>query len=246
MIQAQPDIGANCDLVWPASTSIFLSKHFMPETSARAGGLMKLRWTARDDTYRNAKEAVAKFTNFHARWTNLVERFRLAEVIFTLAPKGSSCAASLRFSYLGYTPVYGWIDLPTNGSFENALLTLVESKSKESASGEDNPSPQVRQDATAPAAPSSPEREAPKGIVVRFVSTPANAEVQVDGEYWGSTPTADLTRLPAGPHTIVVRKPKYRPWERKITLAQGDDRTINVELKPEPSDTTKVGIVGLE
>ena len=149
-------IGTNCDSVWSASTSIFLARHFTPETSDRAGSLMKLRWTAGDDTYRNANESVARFTTFRARWTNPVERFRLAEVILTLAPRGSSCAASLQFSYLGYTPVHGWIDLPTNGS----LLSLIESKSKEGASGggEDDPSPRIRQEATAPSPEAPPRR----------------------------------------------------------------------------------------
>jgi len=86
--------------------------------------------------------------------------------------------------------------------------------------------------------------EAPKGIVVRFASTPGDAEVQVDGEYWGSTPTTDLTRLVVGPHTIAVKKLGYLPWERKITLAPGDDRTINAELQPEPKDGAKPRVVG--
>jgi hypothetical protein len=84
----------------------------------------------------------------------------------------------------------------------------------------------------------------PEGTIVRFVSTPANAEVQVDGQYWGSTPTADLTRLPAGAHTILVKKVGYQPWERKITLASGDNRTISAELETQPQDPTKSHIAG--
>lgn len=80
------------------------------------------------------------------------------------------------------------------------------------------------------------------GITVRFTSTPSNAEIDVDGNYWGSTPTADLKRLQAGTHTITVRKSGYRPWERKIELAAGDDRTVNAELEVDP---TKPRISGL-
>jgi hypothetical protein len=101
----------------------------------------------------------------------------------------------------------------------------------------------ARQQPSAPA-PATTESEAPKPIVLRFTSIPRDAEVQIDGEYWGSTPTADLTRLPAGPHTIVVKKLGYLPWERKVTLAPGDDRTISAELQPEPNDGTKPRIVG--
>jgi hypothetical protein len=82
----------------------------------------------------------------------------------------------------------------------------------------------------------------PKGITVRFTSAPSGAEVNVDGYYWGTTPTADLTRLPAGSHAIVVKKIGYHPWESKIELAAGDDRTINAELEV---DTSKPRISGL-
>jgi len=86
---------------------------------------------------------------------------------------------------------------------------------------------------------------ASKDITVRFTSVPANAEVDVDGEYWGSTPTPDLKRIAAGAHTIVVKKGGYQSWERKITLATGDDRTVNAELEPTAANAGKPKISGL-
>jgi hypothetical protein len=91
---------------------------------------------------------------------------------------------------------------------------------------------------TSPLSPPAP----PKDITVRFTSTPSGAEVDVDGNYWGTTPTRELTRLPVGTHTIVVKKIGYKPWERKIDLASGDDRTVNAELEIDP---TKPHISGL-
>jgi hypothetical protein len=81
-----------------------------------------------------------------------------------------------------------------------------------------------------------------RGITVRFTSAPGSAEVDVDGSYWGTTPTSDLTRLPAGAHTIVVKKIGYKTWERKLDLAAGDDRTVNAELEV---DNAKARISGL-
>jgi hypothetical protein len=92
--------------------------------------------------------------------------------------------------------------------------------------------------------PATQPATAPKGITVRFTSTPANAEVDVDGSYWGSTPSADLTRLPEGSHTVVVRKAGYQRWERKVDLAAGDNRTVNAELELD-ADKTKARISGL-
>jgi hypothetical protein len=109
----------------------------------------------------------------------------------------------------------------------------------------------IANDAAKPGAPASVaiaaaahENEIPKATVVRFTSTPASAEVSVDGEYWGTTPTADLSRFSPGSHTILVRKVGYEPWERKVTLAAGDDRTISAELKP--NDASKPRISGLD
>lgn len=87
-----------------------------------------------------------------------------------------------------------------------------------------------------------PSSASQKGVTVRFKSTPSNAEVDGDGVYWGTTPTADLTRLPAGTHAIVLRKMGYQKWERKIDLAIGDDRTVQAELDV---DNAKARISGL-
>ena len=81
------------------------------------------------------------------------------------------------------------------------------------------------------------------GIAIRLTSNPSGAEVDIDGVYWGTTPTAPLTRLTAGAHTISVRKIGYQHWDRKIELAAGDDRTVNAELELDP---TKPHIAGLD
>lgn len=83
---------------------------------------------------------------------------------------------------------------------------------------------------------------APNVITARFKSTPANAEVDVDGVYGGTTPTVDTTRLQAGTHTIIVKKLGYKVWERSVDLALGDDLTVNAALEV---DATKPRISGL-
>ncbi|MBS1830653.1 MAG: PEGA domain-containing protein [Acidobacteria bacterium] len=89
-----------------------------------------------------------------------------------------------------------------------------------------------------------PKPEAPQQIAVRFTSTPAGADVLINGEFWGSTPTVALTRLPAGTHTVVVRKSGYSPWQQTVTLAPGDERTIMAELALKPYDPTQPRISG--
>jgi hypothetical protein len=61
-------------------------------------------------------------------------------------------------------------------------------------------------------------------------STPESAEIEIDGEFMGNTPSVlDLDR---GEHTVTVRKPGYAPWERKMKLAGGDVK-LNAELEQE-------------
>ena len=80
----------------------------------------------------------------------------------------------------------------------------------------------------------------PQGITVRFTSVPTNAELDIDGEYWGTTPTADLSWLAAGAHTIAVRRIGYESWARKITLSPGENRTIHAELQPNDASKPRV------
>lgn len=59
-------------------------------------------------------------------------------------------------------------------------------------------------------------------------STPDGADIEVDGSFMGDTPsTVELT---SGEHTVVVHKPGYKPWERKIKLTGGEVK-LNAELE---------------
>jgi hypothetical protein len=61
-------------------------------------------------------------------------------------------------------------------------------------------------------------------------STPDNAEIEIDGEFMGNTPS--VLDLDPGEHTVTVRKTGYAAWERKMQLAAGDVK-LNAELEQE-------------
>lgn len=85
----------------------------------------------------------------------------------------------------------------------------------------------------------------PPKMAVRFTSNPAGAELEVDGEFWGYTPTADLSRLGAGPHTVVLKKSGYQRWERKVSLAADESRVIHADMQLETPDAARPKISGL-
>jgi hypothetical protein len=59
-------------------------------------------------------------------------------------------------------------------------------------------------------------------------STPANADIALDGSFVGNTPSQiDVT---PGDHTLTISKSGFKPWERKFK-ATGGSVNINAELE---------------
>ena len=59
-------------------------------------------------------------------------------------------------------------------------------------------------------------------------STPANADIELDGSFVGSTPSViDVT---AGDHSVVVKKTGYKSWERKLKVTGG---VVNISAELE-------------
>jgi diacylglycerol kinase family enzyme len=53
-----------------------------------------------------------------------------------------------------------------------------------------------------------------------IASNSDGADIEVDGEFVGSTPS--VIELSTGEHSVVIRKLGYKPWERKLRLGGGD------------------------
>ena len=60
-------------------------------------------------------------------------------------------------------------------------------------------------------------------------STPGGAEIEIDGEFRGDTPST--LEVPEGEHAVIVRKTGYKPWEKKLKLAGAI--TLNADLETE-------------
>jgi hypothetical protein len=63
-------------------------------------------------------------------------------------------------------------------------------------------------------------------------STPGGADIEIDGNFVGSTPSA--IELASGDHTIVVKKSGYKDWQRKMKLSAGDIK-VSAELEKSES-----------
>ena len=64
---------------------------------------------------------------------------------------------------------------------------------------------------------------------LEIASTPAGAEIQVDGNFVGNTPSR--IGVSAGDHLIRIEKNGYEPWERKLKISTGKVN-IGTDLVP--------------
>ncbi len=86
----------------------------------------------------------------------------------------------------------------------------------------------VQSSAQAPSATvaASGQRETVK---CSFSSTPAGAEVTVDGRYVGSTPS--VLGLTTGTHVVVVSMTGFAQWKRELSVEAGSELTVNAVLE---------------
>jgi hypothetical protein len=76
------------------------------------------------------------------------------------------------------------------------------------------------------AGPSSP---APATVKLSITSVPDGADIEVDGNFSGNTPSD--VEVPEGEHSIVVKKSGYNNWERKMKLVAGSNIHLNAEME---------------
>jgi hypothetical protein len=84
--------------------------------------------------------------------------------------------------------------------------------------------------ADAAAQPSSTEPGPATTAKLEISSTPDGADIEIDGNYVGSTPST--VGAAAGRHQISLKKSGFKPWERKITISTGQIK-VNAALEPE-------------
>jgi hypothetical protein len=63
---------------------------------------------------------------------------------------------------------------------------------------------------------------------LEITSNPPGAEISVDGNFVGDTPSELAVKT--GLHTITISKRGYKPWERKLTVS-GGKVTVAAELE---------------
>lgn len=78
--------------------------------------------------------------------------------------------------------------------------------------------------------PAAPVAQATESNVTKLsiASTPAGADITVDGSFVGNTPST--IEVQAGDHTVAVSKNGFKDWERKLKTS-GGNINLNAELE---------------
>ncbi len=97
-----------------------------------------------------------------------------------------------------------------------------------------NSAPLAPSSVAAPSNPNAVPNAVPDAVAsVQFSSDPTGAEITIDGNYAGNTPS--LIKLKPGTHSIKMTMHGYAPWERSIETAAGESRNVAATLeKPSP------------
>jgi hypothetical protein len=74
-----------------------------------------------------------------------------------------------------------------------------------------------------------PSAAAPSRAKLSITSIPDGADIEVDGNFSGNTPS-DL-EVPEGEHAIAIKKSGYRAWERKMKIVAGSSIHLNAEME---------------
>lgn len=90
------------------------------------------------------------------------------------------------------------------------------------------PTPANAQQASSTQSNSSTQPQSNANAEIAIASTPAGAEIELDGAFVGGTPST--LGVPQGEHTIIVKKSGFKPWERKIKVTSGKI-SISAELE---------------
>ena len=81
------------------------------------------------------------------------------------------------------------------------------------------PSAQEANSAFATPASSAVPVSAGKDGQLQITSTPAGADIEIDGSFVGSTPST--VGAVSGQHQLTIKKSGFKTWERKITVSSG-------------------------
>jgi hypothetical protein len=222
-------LDVRCPLIWSSALRVFADKKFRPTVMDKDSFTATYAYDGgRIDGYGDARQMLKAFTNANTAFMGPTwESFRIdAASLYLREEKPGACTAEVKMSFAGFgkplVGTLGWYAVESNFNFEKALLDQLEAKSKQAANADlDKAISQLPTEAPKPV-------ESVAKPQLTITSKPSGAEIEIDGEFIGNTPTTVTAR--GGKVVIKVKTAGFQPWERTLTLNPGDKRTLNAEM----------------
>ena len=120
----------SCDAMWAPSLAVFMDKGFDPESSDKAGGVLKLRWSKGNSGWLAANGDVKTLTKARTGLFANYEGFRVDSASAIFVPSGSGCRLKISLAYAGFLNGLskGWFVLESNGRMELGLLKEIQDR----------------------------------------------------------------------------------------------------------------------
>jgi hypothetical protein len=219
-------LDVRCPLVWSSALRVFADKKFRPTVMDKDSFTATYAYDGgRVDT--GSTNSLKAYTTAYTGWTMIWKSFRVdAASLYLREEKPGTCTAEVKMSFAGFgKPMfgqYGWYAVESNFNFEKALLDGLEAQSKQAAASDlDKAISQLPTEAPKPVEIASKPQ-------LTITSEPSGAEIEIDGEFIGNTPTTITAK--EGSVTVKVKKAGFQPWERTLKLNPVDKRTLNAEM----------------
>ena len=116
--------------------------------------------------------------------------------------------------------------LSLGGSVQEACEAIA--KHWESHSVELTAAKHQKSSPVVPAASETARPSAGPAAKLSLISNPEGADIEIDGDFVGNTPSAVEVTL--GEHLVAVKKAGYKTWERKLKVSGGEIK-LNAELQ---------------
>lgn len=127
------ELARSCADVWPKIIPATSKRGFMPDTSDRAGGLMKLRYTRGNTGYLKSDKDVKALTTTRIGVLTTFDAFRIIGAAVSLVDNGTVCQATVQVQYEGWINSIarkGWVALESNGALESAVLDDIDAATR--------------------------------------------------------------------------------------------------------------------
>lgn len=135
------EIKAPCGKVWGAALSSVLKRGFTPETSDRAGGVLKLRWARGNSGWLQADRDVKAYTAHKKAILESFGAMRIDGAVITLVEASdTACLVTMTIEYHGHKKTLGgagWFVLPSNNRLESEVLAAIDAAIWASAGNRD-------------------------------------------------------------------------------------------------------------